>query len=547
MAGFENDVLVCKNINFNPAAAKPHLGIINAAGKLAIGTGSSSPTPEILAGSLTSPLGTISIGYSSPNITLDISGGSLAIEKINGDSGFISGSTVTIFSNHAAVNSGSSVLFENSGTISTLNVSDSSLNTMIGSNSGNLLMSGAANTALSVNAGMSLTSGAQNTLIGAAAGQLLTSGSNNVCIGFSAGSAFDVGTEASNITIGHLGVTGDSNIIRIGTIGVGSGTQNLCYIAGINGATPVDVNTPRVTLCDSIGNLTNITSGTSGFVLTSTGSSAPAFSALGTNSGLTAHGVVISEGTGAFAATTAGSAGQVLQSGGASADPSYSTATYPSTATATGAILTANGTNWAATTATYPATTTANQILYSSADNTVTGLATANSGVLSTSSAGVPSIDTTNFAVLTTGLQLKGNNTNTAPPAGFIGEQIKANITSASPTGLTSGTTIELTHVNLTSGVWDVSCLVGYTASATTSVTNARCSITTTQSSINTNFGDQSVSFQIAANVGCQPVLAIPCFRVLLSSTTTYYLNANATFTIGSLSVYGRISATRVG
>lgn len=69
MAGFENDVMVAKNLNFDLAAAKPHLGIINAAGKLPIGTGNSSPTPEILGGSLTSPDNSITFGYSSPDIT----------------------------------------------------------------------------------------------------------------------------------------------------------------------------------------------------------------------------------------------------------------------------------------------------------------------------------------------------------------------------------------------------------------------------------------------------------------------------------------------
>lgn len=44
------------------------------------------------------------------------------------------------------------------------------------------------------------------------------------------------------------------------------------------------------------------------------------------------------------------------------------------------------------TTATYPTTTTINQILYSSAANTITGLATVNGGVLVTSNTGVPSM-----------------------------------------------------------------------------------------------------------------------------------------------------------
>lgn len=41
-----------------------------------------------------------------------------------------------------------------------------------------------------------------------------------------------------------------------------------------------------------------------------------------------------------------GSSGQVLRSGGASADPSWSTATYPSTAGTSGNVLTSDGTNW---------------------------------------------------------------------------------------------------------------------------------------------------------------------------------------------------------
>ncbi len=58
----------------------------------------------------------------------------------------------------------------------------------------------------------------------------------------------------------------------------------------------------------------------------------------------TNHGVVLSGSANAVTATAAGSAGQVLTSGGASADPVWTTATYPATV-ATGDILTATGTN----------------------------------------------------------------------------------------------------------------------------------------------------------------------------------------------------------
>lgn len=87
-------------------------------------------------------------------------------------------------------------------------------------------------------------------------------------------------------------------------------------------------------------------------------------------------------------------AGQMLRSG-ASATPSWSTATWPSVATGTGTILRADGTNWVATTATYPTTTTVNQILFSSSTNVIGGITTGNNGVLITSGAGVPSISST--------------------------------------------------------------------------------------------------------------------------------------------------------
>lgn len=86
MAGFENQVMLANNVNFDQTAAKPHLGIINAAGKLPIGTGNTFPTPEILGGSLTSPSNSITIGYASPNITLDVNN-AIVGETITGDSG----------------------------------------------------------------------------------------------------------------------------------------------------------------------------------------------------------------------------------------------------------------------------------------------------------------------------------------------------------------------------------------------------------------------------------------------------------------------------
>lgn len=110
-----------------------------------------------------------------------------------------------------------------------------------------------------------------------------------------------------------------------------------------------------------------------------------------------------------------GSAGQVLQSGGNAANPAYSTATYPATATGTGTILRADGTNWVATTATYPTTTTSQQILYSTAANVIGELTTANSALAATNSSGTLAMRT--FSVV---IQTITNTGTYTPTSGML-------------------------------------------------------------------------------------------------------------------------------
>jgi len=62
--------------------------------------------------------------------------------------------------------------------------------------------------------------------------------------------------------------------------------------------------------------------------------------------------------------------GKVLQGQGIGVASDFSTATYPATATGTGTILRADGTNWSATTATYPNTAgTSGNVLTSDGTN----------------------------------------------------------------------------------------------------------------------------------------------------------------------------------
>jgi len=79
MAGFSNDVMYANNVRFDGAKFP---GQVTADGQLLIGN---AVFPNIRVGTITSPAGTITIGYSAPDITIDLAGGSTAIDSITVD------------------------------------------------------------------------------------------------------------------------------------------------------------------------------------------------------------------------------------------------------------------------------------------------------------------------------------------------------------------------------------------------------------------------------------------------------------------------------
>lgn len=329
------------------------------ASAISIGTGTTiscdtsvlnSSNTDVIAGSGTLNYGAVTCEGSStlagtltvnPFTTIPSSGGGSGITTIDGDSGSITGSTVTIRANNSSNNCGSSVSFANSSSTSTLNVTDSSNNTFIGLDSGNsgVVSGGGINsTCLGYLSGNNLSNGSQYVFAGYGCGRYIISGSNSVGIGYlslngtNTSSPFNVsasdvaigyksmtsitnsssnvavgqstlqnlltgsnnviigsntgynysGSESYNIIIGTNinGTASESNTLRIGappSLGQGITTT---YIAGITGATPTSGNTPQVVLCDNIGNLAVISSSTSGYILTSNGTSTPSFQAL---------------------------------------------------------------------------------------------------------------------------------------------------------------------------------------------------------------------------------------------------------------------------
>lgn len=131
-----------------------------------------------------------------------------------------------------------------------------------------------------------------------------------------------------------------------------------------------------------------------------------------------------------------------------------------------------------------------------------------------------------------------------APSAGFIGEQIRSY--QSSGLALTSTVARDVTSISLTAGIWDVSGIIAFDAGPGGVATSVFGSISTT-SATNGSDGDN-------AGYGALPLSgargggnSIPAYRLTLSSTTTVYLVASATFTGGGINGYGRISGTRVG
>jgi len=255
----------------------------------------------------------ISTSGNAGTYTLTITGSSTGA-TINGDSGSIAGPDITIYADQAALNCGSSVAFANSGTISTLNLSDANENTILGQYSGVVGTPGSVNTGIGTyvfsNLGNSadnvavgygalyaLTVGNENTAIGSQSLEDLTtgnyntavgigtlediiSGNYNIALGYYSAYEYD-SAESNNIIINNYGVSGENNTLRIGG-GTGTDTLELqaAYISGIDG---VNLNTANVVVeaSDQLGTAVltagtgiSITPSANAITITATGSGA---------------------------------------------------------------------------------------------------------------------------------------------------------------------------------------------------------------------------------------------------------------------------------
>lgn len=87
MPGFDTgSVMYALNVDFTGNSLTSGTAQVTTNGQLLIG---STALPNIKVGTITSPLGTLSIGYSSPNITIDVAGGGTLLQTLSDDVGTV--------------------------------------------------------------------------------------------------------------------------------------------------------------------------------------------------------------------------------------------------------------------------------------------------------------------------------------------------------------------------------------------------------------------------------------------------------------------------
>jgi len=139
-----------------------------------------------------------------------------------------------------------------------------------------------------------------------------------------------------------------------------------------------------------------------------------------------------------------------------------------------------------------------------------------------------------------------GTQTNDSAAAGFLGEVISSTVGSGSAVALSTGTGANVTSISLTAGDWDVFGNVAFLPAASTSITAIAGAINTTTASIG-SFINQGAQLFFSAVVPGVNVLTMtpPQQRLLIASTTTVFLVAQANFSVAGLSAYGGIYARR--
>jgi hypothetical protein len=140
-----------------------------------------------------------------------------------------------------------------------------------------------------------------------------------------------------------------------------------------------------------------------------------------------------------------------------------------------------------------------------------------------------------------------GRNDNTATAAGYIGEVISSTIASGSAVALSNGVQTNITSITLTAGDWDVFGNVLFTYGSTTNITHLQGSTGTVSATIDTTARFAFVSSGFVPGTTSPTGYTVPAQQVKVANgaTQVVYLVGYGSFTVSTLSAYGKIWARR--
>jgi hypothetical protein len=142
--------------------------------------------------------------------------------------------------------------------------------------------------------------------------------------------------------------------------------------------------------------------------------------------------------------------------------------------------------------------------------------------------------------------QLPGTTTNDTASAGNIGETISSSIPLGSSIPISTATSADVTHVNLTAGQWQVYGTVCLNPNASTSITTFAGWISTTSATLpSPPNGGAYFLINLPFTTGNGDCFPVGQITVRAASTIPIYLSVYSAFTVSTNSAYGYISAIR--
>jgi hypothetical protein len=136
---------------------------------------------------------------------------------------------------------------------------------------------------------------------------------------------------------------------------------------------------------------------------------------------------------------------------------------------------------------------------------------------------------------------IKGTTTNDSAQAGSIGEVIApTNLTAVS---LSSGVAANCSSVLLTAGDWELSGVIAFNPTGTTTISQTQSGISTTSATMGAGGTYQGIPGTVP--VTYEPFTASPVVQIKIASTTTVYLVGLATFGTSTLTCSGFFSHIR--